>query len=54
MSFVPKLPPELEEAKRAGMIATNPVLNVEEEDDQGDMEVSLGGSVLLDYTIVKV
>lgn len=37
VSFVPTLPPELEEAKRAGMIG-NPVLE-EEDDDQGDIEV---------------
>ena len=39
-SFVPALPPELEEAKRAGIIsaANNPVLE-SEDDDQEDIEV---------------
>ena len=43
VSFVPTLPPELEEAKRSGMIG-NPVLE-EEDDDQGDIEVRLVGGV---------
>ena len=42
VSFVPTLPPELEEAKRAGFIAMNPVQE-EEDDDQGDTEVRLVG-----------
>ena len=44
VSFVPTFPPELEEAKRAGMMAVNPVLE-EEDDDQGDIEVRLVGGV---------
>ena len=44
VSFVPTLPPELEEAKRAGMIGMNPVLE-EDDDDQGDIEVRLVGRV---------
>ena len=39
-SFVPALPPELEEAKRAGMMAANPVPE-SEDDDQEDIEVRL-------------
>ena len=35
---MPALPSELEEAKRAGMMAVNPVLE-EEDDDQEDIEV---------------
>ena len=37
MSFVPSLPPELEEAKRAGMIAADPA--VEEEDEGIEVRV---------------
>ena len=40
VSFVPTFPPELEEAKRTGMMAMNPVQE-EEDDDQGDTEVRL-------------
>ena len=41
---MPALPPELEEAKRAGMMAANPVLE-EEDDEQEDIEVRLGDRV---------
>ena len=37
---MPALPPELEEAKRAGMMAANPVPE-SEDDDQEDIEVRL-------------